>query len=258
MKRKIALLLACLLIAATATGCISSKKDTDNAQSAASDNSSASSPADESGSTNSAAETAEGSDASNDGGASSTDTSSKDTSSKDASSKTENSDKTSDTEKNSVVETDTSGVTVDDDGNIIIDIDEISEWKEDTDDSEDSADEPDDPEENNGRKPMFNDMSYQMIYLAPGGFTDGSALPTYAVITSAKELQDFINTNKTAYSLDIEHTDDNYITKMSFVNETSHMNDDFFNGTEVLVTVAAYKKGTECDIGDIYTTGQCQ
>lgn len=220
MKRKLALLLSCLLIASFASGCNSSKSnnETSNSESAAS---SASDTASESKDKTS--------------GSSSDETSSE---------STENESKTESSEPSTQITIDESGVSIDENGNIVIDIDDISDWSD--------LDDDEDPEISDGRSAVLEELSYQMIYLAPDGFTTGDKLPATYCITSEDELKSFISTNTKSYSLTTEHTNDDYINKTSFVNETKDMDDAYFNSNDILVVVTSYKKDTECDIGEIY------
>lgn len=221
MKRKLAIFLYCILIAALASGCNSSKKNNDT-----------------SGSDSTASSVSDSKD--NTSGASS-DEKSSETSEKGPSEK-ESTDAS--TEPSTQITIDESGVSIDEDGNIIIDIDDISDWSD--------LDDDEDPVIDDGRSTVLEDLSYQMIYLAPDGFTTGDKLPATYCITSEDELKTFISENTKNYSLDTEHTNDDYINKTSFVNETKNMDEIYFTTNDILVVVTSYKMGTECDIGEIY------
>ncbi len=228
MKRKLALLLSCIIIAAAASGCNSSKNNSD-ASGADAQNSAVSETAASDSGKDKASEVSDSKsntpEASDSGDSSGTD------------------------EPSGTITIDESGVSIDEDGNIIIDIDDISDWSDvDGDDIDDTGDEPVDDE----KSAVLNELSYQMIYLAPDGFSADDKLPAAFCITSADELNDFISANTAAYSLATEHTNDDYINKTSFVNETKDMDETYFKATDICVVVCSYKNGTECDIGDIY------
>ncbi len=217
MKKKLALLIACILVSALAAGCGSSKKTEESSPSASS----------------------AASDVSTQG--------SKDQSSSESGSPAESS---SESEGSTELTISTpSGVTIDESGNIQIDIDDISDQSLQEDESQASAEDSSPDTENSGTLSEF--PSYQMIYLAPTGFKADTKLPACYSLTSAAELKSFISDNTEAYSLATEHTNDDYIDKTSFVNETKDMNEDYFKSADVLLVVTSYKSGTECDLGQV-------
>ena len=227
MKRKISLFLACVLIAAFSAGCNSSKKS-DNTSS---DTSSVSEVSSE-----------QNGDASAEGSVNSDTASKPESSAKDnTSSKPES----TDTAEGS--EGELSVITIDEDGNLELDLDDISDWS-DWEEVSDDTDVPAEPEDTND---TLSQLSYQMIYLEPNASFSGVKLPAYYTISSAKELEKFTSDYKSTFSLDKEYTADSYINKTSFVNETKYMNDEFFKDSDICIVVASYKKGTECDLGQI-------
>ena len=263
MKRKISLFLACVLIAAFSAGCNSSKKS----DSTSSDTSSVSEVSSEQngdasaeGSVNSDAaskpeSSANGDTASKPESSANGDTASKpessakdDTASKPESSAKDNtSSKAESTDTAEGSEGELSVITIDEDGNLELDLDDISDWS-DWEEVSDDTDAPAEPEDTND---TLSQLSYQMIYLEPNASFSGVKLPAYYTISSAKELEKFTSDYKSTFSLDKEYTADSYINKTSFVNETKYMNDEFFKDSDICIVVASYKKGTECDLGQI-------
>ena len=263
MKRKISLFLACVLIAAFSAGCNSSKKS----DSTSSDTSSVSEVSSEQngdasaeGSVNSDAaskpeSSANGDTASKPESSANGDTASKpessakdDTASKPESSAKDNtSSKAESTDTAEGSEGELSVITIDEDGNLELDLDDISDWS-DWEEASDDTDVPAEPEDTND---TLSQLSYQMIYLEPNASFSGVKLPAYYTISSAKELEKFTSDYKSTFSLDKEYTADSYINKTSFVNETKYMNDEFFKDSDICIVVASYKKGTECDLGQI-------
>ena len=239
MKRKISLFLACVLIAAFSAGCNSSKKS-DNTSS---DTSSVSEVSSEQNG-DASAEGSVNSDA-----ASKTESSANgDTASKPESSAKDNtSSKPESTDTAEGSEGELSVITIDEDGNLELDLDDISDWS-DWEEVSDDTDAPAEPEDTND---TLSQLSYQMIYLEPNASFSGVKLPAYYTISSAKELEKFTSDYKSTFSLDKEYTADSYINKTSFVNETKYMNDEFFKDSDICIVVASYKKGTECDLGQI-------
>ena len=263
MKRKISLFLACVLIAAFSAGCNSSKKS-DNTSSDTSSVSEVSSEqngdASAEGSVNSDAaskpeSSANGDTASKPESSANGDTASKpessangDTASKPESSAKDNtSSKPESTDTAEGSEGELSVITIDEDGNLELDLDDISDWS-DWEEVSDDTDAPAEPEDTND---TLSQLSYQMIYLEPNASFSGVKLPAYYTISSAKELEKFTSDYKSTFSLDKEYTADSYINKTSFVNETKYMNDEFFKDSDICIVVASYKKGTECDLGQI-------
>ncbi len=263
MKRKISLFLACVLIAAFSAGCNSSKKS----DSTSSDTSSVSEVSSEQngdasaeGSVNSDAaskteSSANGDTASKPESSENDETASKPESSAndDAASKPESSAKDNTSSKAESTDTsegsegELSVITIDEDGNLELDLDDISDWS-DWEEVSDDTDVPAEPEDTND---TLSQLSYQMIYLEPNASFSGVKLPAYYTISSAKELEKFTSDYKSTFSLDKEYTADSYINKTSFVNETKYMNDEFFKDSDICIVVASYKKGTECDLGQI-------
>ena len=239
MKRKISLFLACVLIAAFSAGCNSSKKS----DSTSSDTSSVSEVSSEQNG-DASAEGSVNSDA-----ASKTESSANgDTASKPESSAKDNtSSKAESTDTAEGSEGELSVITIDEDGNLELDLDDISDWS-DWEEVSDDTDVPAEPEDTND---TLSQLSYQMIYLEPNASFSGVKLPAYYTISSAKELEKFTSDYKSTFSLDKEYTADSYINKTSFVNETKYMNDEFFKDSDICIVVASYKKGTECDLGQI-------
>ena len=263
MKRKISLFLACVLIAAFSAGCNSSKKS----DSTSSDTSSVSEVSSEQngdasaeGSVNSDAaskteSSANGDTASkpessaNDDAASKPESSANgDTASKpESSANDDTASKAESTDTAEGSEGELSVITIDEDGNLELDLDDISDWS-DWEEASDDTDVPAEPEDTND---TLSQLSYQMIYLEPNASFSGVKLPAYYTISSAKELEKFTSDYKSTFSLDKEYTADSYINKTSFVNETKYMNDEFFKDSDICIVVASYKKGTGCDLGQI-------
>ena len=239
MKRKISLFLACVLIAAFSAGCNSSKKS----DSTSSDTSSVSEVSSEQNGDASAEGSVNSDAASKTESSANGDTASKPESSAndDTASKAES----TDTAEGS--EGELSVITIDEDGNLELDLDDISDWS-DWEEVSDDTDAPAEPEDTND---TLSQLSYQMIYLEPNASFSGVKLPAYYTISSAKELEKFTSDYKSTFSLDKEYTADSYINKTSFVNETKYMNDEFFKDSDICIVVASYKKGTECDLGQI-------
>ena len=251
MKRKISLFLACVLIAAFSAGCNSSKKS----DSTSSDTSSVSEVSSEQngdasaeGSVNSDAASKPESSANGDTASKPESSAKDDTASKPESSAKDNtSSKAESTDTAEGSEGELSVITIDEDGNLELDLDDISDWS-DWEEVSDDTDAPAEPEDTND---TLSQLSYQMIYLEPNASFSGVKLPAYYTISSAKELEKFTSDYKSTFSLDKEYTADSYINKTSFVNETKYMNDEFFKDSDICIVVASYKKGTECDLGQI-------
>ena len=251
MKRKISLFLACVLIAAFSAGCNSSKKS----DSTSSDTSSVSEVSSEQngdasaeGSVNSDAASKTESSANGDAASKTESSANGDTASKPESSAKDNtSSKAESTDTAEGSEGELSVITIDEDGNLELDLDDISDWS-DWEEVSDDTDVPAEPEDTND---TLSQLSYQMIYLEPNASFSGVKLPAYYTISSAKELEKFTSDYKSTFSLDKEYTADSYINKTSFVNETKYMNDEFFKDSDICIVVASYKKGTECDLGQI-------
>ena len=251
MKRKISLFLACVLIAAFSAGCNSSKKS-DNTSSDTSSVSEVSSEqngdASAEGSVNSDAASKPESSANGDTASKPESSANGDTASKPESSAKDNtSSKAESTDTAEGSEGELSVITIDEDGNLELDLDDISDWS-DWEEVSDDTDAPAEPEDTND---TLSQLSYQMIYLEPNASFSGVKLPAYYTISSAKELEKFTSDYKSTFSLDKEYTADSYINKTSFVNETKYMNDEFFKDSDICIVVASYKKGTECDLGQI-------
>ena len=293
MKRKLSVLLACIIMSCMAAGCQNSSKTDESsaasAESAASDTSAASKAGDDTSKTSAASKA--GDDTSETSAASKTDgdtSKSADTSKADGdTSKSADTSKAADTSKTdgsaSAADTSDTGSTAQDsdtdvpveespeggDGDVSftiegdgISIDEDGNITIDptqfsglTEDSGDSGDTGDDggDVEEPGADDLFAN-GYQMIQLSPDGFTDGTTLPACYLITSAAELSDFIKNNSKVYSLDKEHTDDESMMSMSFKNETKDMTDEFFKDADILVVVSDYAKGTDGDLGNAVVT----
>ena len=251
MKRKISLFLACVLIAAFSAGCNPSKKS----DSTSSDTSSVSEVSSEQngdasaeGSVNSDAASKPESSANGDTASKPESSAKDDTASKPESSAKDNtSSKAESTDTAEGSEGELSVITIDEDGNLELDLDDISDWS-DWEEVSDDTDVPAEPEDTND---TLSQLSYQMIYLEPNASFSGVKLPAYYTISSAKELEKFTSDYKSTFSLDKEYTADSYINKTSFVNETKYMNDEFFKDSDICIVVASYKKGTECDLGQI-------
>ena len=237
MKRKISLFLACVLIAAFSAGCNSSKKS----DSTSSDTSSVSEVSSEQNGDASAEGSVNSDAASKPESSANGDTASESSAKDNTSSKAES----TDTAEGS--EGELSVITIDEDGNLELDLDDISDWS-DWEEVSDDTDAPAEPEDTND---TLSQLSYQMIYLEPNASFSGVKLPAYYTISSAKELEKFTSDYKSTFSLDKEYTADSYINKTSFVNETKYMNDEFFKDSDICIVVASYKKGTECDLGQI-------
>ena len=126
-------------------------------------------------------------------------------------------------------------ITIDEDGNLELDLDDISDWS-DWEEVSDDTDAPAEPEDTND---TLSQLSYQMIYLEPNASFSGVKLPAYYTISSAKELEKFTSDYKSTFSLDKEYTADSYINKTSFVNETKYMNDEFFKDSDICIVVAS-------------------
>lgn len=250
MKRTIALLLTCLLTASLLSGCGSSQSS--GTSSAASDTASTSAA------DSTAADTSDNSKADNSTTTSDTTKASNtaDVSSASQPDKTSDTSQDTDGQETSVDDTsdttpDTSqpGIIIDEDGNIIIDPTEFS-FDESDEDSEPDDEDPDDEQPDDGGSD-FLDLSYQMTYLSPEGFTTGTTLPAAYYITSAAELSDFVENNTKTYSLDVPYTNDDYIEKIAFTAKIKDMDDSYFSVYDSLIVVAAYNKDDDCDLGSI-------
>ncbi len=264
MKRKIALLLTCILAAGLIAGCGSSSSGTNNSAVSAGSNTSDTANASDTSNTSDTSDTAKTSSASDTSAAADTsETAAPSDTSADskpsAESKTESNPERSGTEQSNTsspsshpaTESSTEdipqgsqpGITIDEDGNIIIDPDII--------DMDDES-EPEESEEMDKRDESdFLDLSYQMTYLSPTGFSAGTQLPAAYYITSPAELSDFIDNNNKTYSLDVDYTDNNYIEKISFVTKAKDLNADYFDTNDALIVVSSYDKSDDCDLGTI-------
>ena len=235
MKKKLPVLLALIILSCMAAGCNSSDKNNDQSTASAASISSGSSAGSEVGNDTSESDGSEAKDdASKDSGSSSNP---ENTSSGQEESAVESGSEDTEGDLSYVIEGD--GVSIDENGNITIDPDQISGL------TEDSGSEGDDGTSDD----LFAD-GYQIIQLSPEGFKDGSSLPSCNLITSAQELSDYIKNNSTEYSLEKKYSDNADLIEMSFAEQTKDMDADFFKENDVLVIVTECAKGADCDIGN--------
>ncbi len=259
MKRMIMVLMVCLLTACCMAGCGGNQKN--DSSSAGSDTSAVSA--------DSAAEDSQKDDSTAKDDSKNTSETSKDKTSQEGSQTQESSSKNSQTEQNSqteksdtetsvasnggeedsdmviTIDGDQSGITIDEDGNITIDPDVLVSG----DDSEEPPENSENDVDDDGSE--FLDLSYQMTYLSPEGFSGAASLPKAYYITSAAELSDFIENNSKTYSLAVDHTDNSYIEPISFVTKTKDMDSTYFETSDALIVVTAYAKGDDCDLGSV-------
>ena len=230
MKKNIAVILACLMLAGSAAGCAGQKNGEDSsAQSAASQTESV------------ASQTASGeektpNDSGTESAASQTETSAADDSSE-----------LPDPGSDIVIDIDGDGsgdpgVSIDEDGNIIIDPEQFSGWEEDPDD----GDEPEAPED------PLSEIQYMLISLAPDGFGTGFDKPAAYTVTSEDELAKFVKDNEAKFSLSKTNGDsgDDFF-KGSFKDATADSTADFFEGYDMIILVTPYSKSGSVDLGDI-------
>ena len=259
MKRTIAILLTCLLSTALLAGCGSSSNS--DSTSKASDTSSVStdSTTSDTSADNSTVpsqtsaetpKTSEGSDSPNTSAVSDTADPSQETQ------PSKSSEPSADTSADNTAEDSQSGITIGEDGNIIIDPNALNsgEWQEDS-DTEEPSDTPAEESTPDDSGSSFLDLSYQMTYLSPAGFNNSVTLPATYYITSAAELNDFVENNKKTFSLDVPYTNDNYIEKIAFTSKIADMDNDYFSVYDTLIVVSAYNKDDECDLGSIILKG---
>ncbi len=235
MKRKLAVILACLMFSAAFAGCASQNNETSSTES------------------NSAVSSASSSDSRNEGSADSKESgvsqisSADDNSDEQVQSDAENTD-----ESGLVIDIgdDNPGISIDEEGNITIDPEQLSGWDEDPDGGEE-GDEGDEGGED-GTQSQYAEVMYQTIGLSPDGFGADFDKPVAYGVTSEEQLRKFIADNDAKYSLTKTYSGGSEdMISTSFENETAEMNSDFFEICDVMIVVAPYSKSGEIDLGDI-------
>ncbi len=259
MKRTIAVLLTCLLTASLVSGCGSSQKNNSSSNASAASAVSGDSAASSESAGSSDTSASSGSSAASDSHVSSEPQNSSEKS--DTSRSTENtsgntesaSPDSSQTQTSSETSAETSqpGISIDENGNITIDPNQldISDFEEDSD--EDSQDTENSEDHENGENTGFVDLSYQMTYLSPEGFANDSALPAAYYITSPAEFSDFLENNSKAYSLNVAYTDNANVDKISFADKTKDMDEGYFSMNDALIVVSVYSRSDDCDLGSV-------
>ncbi len=223
MKRKIALLLACLLISCAAAGC------------GGSDSSSSKDSSEAAGSVSGTKDTSE---ASSSGKSSASET--KTESGTDTSSNDKKESGTEDEGSEDVVE-----ATFDENGNLVFDIGDPDEWEDEESDEDVFGD---DGEEDVGGTQDFI-SSYMIQMLSPADFKAKEAFPVHYIITSEAELDDFIAKHSDDYALKVEYTGDDFIEKQSFEkNKADDMKKDI-DVFDYILVVAEHSKSIEPDVG---------
>ena len=232
MKRKIGIILVCLLLAGSVTGCAGQKNGDDG--SAQSDSTQTES---------NASQTTSGEEKTSD--ESKTESTASQTEKSTDGTGSELPDPVSDI----VIDIDGDGegdpgISIDEDGNITIDPEQFSGWDEDPDGDGEDTDEPENP---------LAEIQYMLISLSPEGFGTGFDKPAAYTITNEDELAKFMNDNETKYSLSKTSGDsEGEFYTGSFKDATSDATADFFEGYDMLVLVTPYSKGGSVDLGDLY------
>ena len=231
MKRKLGIILACMLLACLVTGCASqNNSDNGSSQSNTSQTSGAES------------QTASGGEKTSDAGKTES------AASQNEKSTDETGSELPDPDSDIIIDIDGDGegdpgVSIDEDGNITIDPEQFSGWEEDS-DGDGEIEEPDDP---------LSEIQYMLLALSPDGFGTGLDKPAAYTITSEEELSKFIQDNDAKYSLSKEYGDsDGDFVVTSFKAATADSTADFFEGTDMLVIVTPYSKNGFVDLGDLY------
>ncbi len=243
MKKKLTVLVLSALLLLTAAGCSATQQSSGSSVSSSSASSS---------------ETSAASDTETSSASDSSDTQKSAASDKESSSASSASSAASDSSKaeasSKTGEESTQELSFDENGNPIIDIGDIDSWE-----IEESGDDtlPDDDDEitsdmTDQEIPDTESVSftYQMLYLSGKNITSSTPLPSAYLITSVKELNQFISQNQTLYSLDEQYSANDTQQKNSFVNYSKNFTDAYFNASDLVVIVSQYSKAADCDLGE--------
>ena len=146
---------------------------------------------------------------------------------------------------------DNGGITIDEDGNIHIDESRLDEWDT-VDDGEDSK--ADNTSNDNGT--VLGEDGYRVLYLSPANMGQKN-IKSCTLIDSVGALEKFIGEKGAEYSLNTAYAEEEGGVAASFVEVTKSMDTEFFKQSDLIVVVASFVKGQECDLGELlYQNGE--
>ena len=144
-------------------------------------------------------------------------------------------------------------VSLDEDGNPVIDLDDSEGWEIVSDDESDEGDggeEGDEGDEDGEDEDPFSQQQYTIHYISGKNITSSDTMPATYLIKSVEELNSFIEANKTLYSLDEEYSADDDIDSTTFIQVTKKFNEDYFSTGDIVLVFSDYSLAGDCDLGD--------